>query len=322
MTPRCRRARRRWRHGPTSWSSFLVDVRGDVPRSGTLRGHGHLSRFLLRPARARRQAAAAQAAGDGRRPAARRAAGGGDVLRLRRHLLRQVSRTSPTRSSSDKTADIAATGAGTLLAGDLGCLLNMAGKLQREGRPIAARHVAEVLAGMTDDAGDRRGSDRLMQHATSHRFKDNARRALADAQLQRALGHVKNELRRAARGGGGATAGVRGAARPGARHQEPRARQSRLLSRALRGARSIANGGQVHWCARRRGGARRPSCAICRSVGAKMVTKGKTMIGEEIALNDHPRGQRHHAGRDRSRRIHHPAAPRAAEPSSSRRRSI
>jgi L-lactate dehydrogenase complex protein LldE len=50
----------------------------------------------------------------------------------------------------EKTADIAATGAGTLLAGDLGCLLNMAGKLEREGRPIAVRHVAEVLAGMTD----------------------------------------------------------------------------------------------------------------------------------------------------------------------------
>jgi L-lactate dehydrogenase complex protein LldE len=50
----------------------------------------------------------------------------------------------------EKTADIAATGAGTLLAGDLGCLLNMAGKLEREGRTIAVRHVAEVLAGMTD----------------------------------------------------------------------------------------------------------------------------------------------------------------------------
>src|SRR5215470_4142162 len=53
---------------------------------------------------------------------------------------------------SEKTADIAATGATTLLAGDLGCLLNMAGKLKREGRPIAVRHVAEVLAGMTDIA--------------------------------------------------------------------------------------------------------------------------------------------------------------------------
>jgi L-lactate dehydrogenase complex protein LldE len=50
----------------------------------------------------------------------------------------------------EKTADIAASGAGTLLAGDLGCLMNMAGKLQREGRAIKVRHVAEVLAGMGD----------------------------------------------------------------------------------------------------------------------------------------------------------------------------
>jgi L-lactate dehydrogenase complex protein LldE len=51
---------------------------------------------------------------------------------------------------TEKTADIAGTGADTLLAGDLGCLFNMAGKLTREGRPVAARHVAEVLAGMSD----------------------------------------------------------------------------------------------------------------------------------------------------------------------------
>jgi L-lactate dehydrogenase complex protein LldE len=50
-----------------------------------------------------------------------------------------------------KTANITATGAGLLLAGDLGCLMNMAGKLQREGRDIEVRHVAEVLAGMTQE---------------------------------------------------------------------------------------------------------------------------------------------------------------------------
>ena len=49
-----------------------------------------------------------------------------------------------------KTETIAATGAQTLLAGDLGCLLNMAGKLKRDGVPVKARHVAEVLAGMAD----------------------------------------------------------------------------------------------------------------------------------------------------------------------------
>ena len=51
----------------------------------------------------------------------------------------------------DKIADIAETGADTLLAGDLGCLLNMAGKLQREGRPVKVRHIAEVVAGMADE---------------------------------------------------------------------------------------------------------------------------------------------------------------------------
>jgi L-lactate dehydrogenase complex protein LldE len=48
-----------------------------------------------------------------------------------------------------KVDDIVATGADTVLAGDLGCLMNIAGRLQRRGLPIEARHAAEVLAGMT-----------------------------------------------------------------------------------------------------------------------------------------------------------------------------
>src|SRR5688572_6522193 len=51
---------------------------------------------------------------------------------------------------TDKANDIAATGADAVLAGDLGCLLNIAGKLSRLGIPVEVRHVAEVLAGMTD----------------------------------------------------------------------------------------------------------------------------------------------------------------------------
>ena len=51
----------------------------------------------------------------------------------------------------DKADDIAATGADAVLAGDLGCLLNIAGKLSRQGRRVEARHVAEVLAGMAGD---------------------------------------------------------------------------------------------------------------------------------------------------------------------------
>ena len=52
---------------------------------------------------------------------------------------------------AQKTANIVATGAPTLLAGDLGCLMNMAGKLQRQGSRVSVRHVAEVLAGMTNE---------------------------------------------------------------------------------------------------------------------------------------------------------------------------
>jgi L-lactate dehydrogenase complex protein LldE len=51
---------------------------------------------------------------------------------------------------TDKANDIAATGADAVLAGDLGCLLNIAGKLSRLGIPVEVRHVAEILAGMAD----------------------------------------------------------------------------------------------------------------------------------------------------------------------------
>jgi L-lactate dehydrogenase complex protein LldE len=55
------------------------------------------------------------------------------------------------RMVADKAADIVATGADTLLAGDMGCLLNMAGKLTRLGKDVRVRHVAEVLAGMAGE---------------------------------------------------------------------------------------------------------------------------------------------------------------------------
>jgi L-lactate dehydrogenase complex protein LldE len=46
-----------------------------------------------------------------------------------------------------KTANTNRTKPDLLLAGDLGCLMNMAGKLKREGSTVQARHIAEVLAG-------------------------------------------------------------------------------------------------------------------------------------------------------------------------------
>ncbi len=56
------------------------------------------------------------------------------------------------RMVSDKTARIIATKAECILGGDMGCLLNIAGRLKREGSAVKVYHVAEVLAGAADDA--------------------------------------------------------------------------------------------------------------------------------------------------------------------------
>lgn len=50
-----------------------------------------------------------------------------------------------------KVDAILATGADTLLGGDMGCLMNMAGRLQRRGANVHVRHVAEVLAGTANE---------------------------------------------------------------------------------------------------------------------------------------------------------------------------
>ncbi len=50
----------------------------------------------------------------------------------------------------DKLENIQATEADTLLGGDLGCLMNVAGRASRQGQTIKVYHVAEVLADMTD----------------------------------------------------------------------------------------------------------------------------------------------------------------------------
>ena len=55
------------------------------------------------------------------------------------------------RMVADKSAAIALTGADVVLSSDLGCLMNVAGRLTRSGLKISARHIAEVLADMTDE---------------------------------------------------------------------------------------------------------------------------------------------------------------------------
>jgi L-lactate dehydrogenase complex protein LldE len=54
------------------------------------------------------------------------------------------------RMADDKISDIRATGADLLIGPDLGCLLHLAGRMERQGAPVKVRHIAEVLADMHD----------------------------------------------------------------------------------------------------------------------------------------------------------------------------
>ncbi|MCP4243594.1 MAG: (Fe-S)-binding protein [bacterium] len=64
-----------------------------------------------------------------------------------------------TRLASDKVDNICDSRAPVLLGGDLGCLLNISGRLQRLDKPVRVFHVAEVLADMADGAAIGEGED-------------------------------------------------------------------------------------------------------------------------------------------------------------------
>jgi L-lactate dehydrogenase complex protein LldE len=55
------------------------------------------------------------------------------------------------RMADDKIADAQSTGAALLLGGDLGCLLHLKGRMQKHGVTMEVRHIAEVLADITDE---------------------------------------------------------------------------------------------------------------------------------------------------------------------------
>ena len=124
-----------------------------------------------------------------------------------------------------------------------------------------------------------------MLAVTSSRFKENARAALADAQLQKAMRHVKTGfIDRRARAAERLPEfeALRDAARDIKNHTL--ANLDHYLERFE--AKVIESGGEVHWCADA-DAARATILEICRAAGARTVTKGKTMIGEEIGINDH-----------------------------------
>ena len=147
---------------------------------------------------------------------------------------------------------------------------------------------------------------------TSPSFKSNARQALADPDLQQALtkmkvGFVANRASAVAKLPEFDT--LRDEGRDIKNHVL--ANLDTYLERFE--AKVTESGGQVHWC-RTADEARRTILDICRSVDAKTVTKGKSMIGEEIGINDFLEENGVTPVEDRSRRIHHPAPQGAAEP--------
>ncbi len=58
-----------------------------------------------------------------------------------------------TQIVTEKTQNLRATGAKTVLGGDLGCLMNIAGRLSRTDSDMRVLHIAEVLAGFGHQPG-------------------------------------------------------------------------------------------------------------------------------------------------------------------------
>ncbi len=120
--------------------------------------------------------------------------------------------------------------------------------------------------------------------ATPLSFKENARKALADPLVARSRVHIKAGFigkRRKAADRLPEFESLRDAARDIKDHTL--AHLDLYLERYE--AAVLAAGGHVHWCPTAED-ARQAVLEICRSVGARTVTKGKSMISEEIRLNE------------------------------------
>jgi L-lactate dehydrogenase complex protein LldE len=138
------------KHRTWELMQFLVDVRGmdrvDARLAGTVTYHDSCSglRELGVKAQPRRLLASVAGLRLAELPGAEVCCGFGGTFCVK---YPEIS----DKMVTDKAAEVEATGADLLLAGDMGCLLNMAGKLSRRGSGVAVRHVAEVLAGVVDE---------------------------------------------------------------------------------------------------------------------------------------------------------------------------
>ncbi len=118
---------------------------------------------------------------------------------------------------------------------------------------------------------------------TSPQFKENAHRALADASLQRALGHVRTAFI-AKRADAVAALPEFDALRDSARDIKDHTLKHLDLYLEAYEAKVTASGGTVHY-ARDAAEATKIIVDLCQSHGARTVTKGKSMVSEEIGLN-------------------------------------
>jgi L-lactate dehydrogenase complex protein LldF len=124
-----------------------------------------------------------------------------------------------------------------------------------------------------------------MHVATSPAFKSNARAAIADAGLQKALANSRPQFM-ARRSAAIAALPEFEALRDTARDIKNHTLANLDFYLEQFAAKVEAAGGTVHWCATA-DEARAAVLKICRDAGARTVTKGKSMISEELAINDH-----------------------------------
>jgi len=124
-----------------------------------------------------------------------------------------------------------------------------------------------------------------MKTGSSLEFSRNAARAQADADLQAALEKLQRDTR---------------TSRPAVTGRLPEFEDLRDRAVAIKNhtlahldhyleqfeANVIDAGGKVHWCSDA-DGARETILQICRDADARTVGKGKSMVSEEIHLNDH-----------------------------------
>jgi L-lactate dehydrogenase complex protein LldF len=120
--------------------------------------------------------------------------------------------------------------------------------------------------------------------STAHAFKENAQAAVADPQVAKSARHIKEGFiakRRQA---------VERLPEFEALCDAARAIKDHTLAHldlylARYEEKVLQSGGRVHWCPGA-DDARAAILEICRQAGARTVTKGKSMISEEIGLND------------------------------------